>query len=155
MTSETSRKAYKGLLTFLGFVPVVVGSATVLLGVDSVPGADEASATVDSEMRFYAVWYVGTGVVLLWSARNLERAGTLIRGIAVLLFVAGLSRLLSWAMVGAPHRAAQVLMVIELVLPWVIVSWQVAIERSLRGGDPTSSHSSGEENSGWTVEPPE
>lgn len=74
--------------------------------------------------------YVGAGLLVLWSGRNLDRAGFFIRGVAALLFVAGLSRALSWVMVGEPHAVAQLLMVIELALPFVIVPWQAVVART-------------------------
>lgn len=129
MRRRSSAGAFRGLLILLGSVAIVAGLGTAVLGVDSVVGAGEVSPTVDSEMRFYAVWYVGAGALLLWSARNLERAGALIRGLAGLLFLAGLSRGLSWVTVGEPHALSKTLMVIELVLPFLIVPWQIALSR--------------------------
>lgn len=114
-------------LTFLGLVALVAGLATVLFGVASIVGAEDVSGTVDSEMRFYATWYAGAGVLLLWSARRLDSDTWIIRGIAGTLFAAGCSRALSWVAVGEPHLVAQVLMVIELVLPFVIVTWHTAV----------------------------
>jgi uncharacterized protein DUF4345 len=117
------RTTLKAFLIVLGLVAIGAGLSTVLLGVDSIAGAEEVSGTVDSEMRFYAAWYVGAGVLLLWSAVNLERARSLIRLIAGILFLSGLSRALSWVTVGDPHVLTRVLMVLELTLPIVIVAW--------------------------------
>ncbi len=120
------------LLSVLGSVAIIAALATVVLGVTSIAGAEAVSGTVDSEMRFYAVWYAGAGLLLLRCVPRLETETTIIRGIAVLLFIAGCSRALSWAVVGEPHPVAQVLMVIELVLPFVIVPWHAAIVRAAR-----------------------
>jgi hypothetical protein len=127
MNSKVSRRVLQVFLTILGSVAFVAGATTVVLGVDSIVGAETVSATVDSEMRFYAVWYAGAGLVLVRAASRVEESATVIRGISVLLFVAGCSRGLSWMMVGEPHTVAQVLMIIELALPFVIVAWQAAI----------------------------
>lgn len=81
-------------------------------------------------MRFYAVWYVGAGVVLFRSSAKVENARTPISGIALLLLLGGFSRALSWIVVGEPHVAAQVLMVIELTLPFLIVPWHRAVARA-------------------------
>lgn len=129
MTGTSSRRAFQALLVVLAGIAVIAGMATVLFGVDSIIGAEAVSATVDSEMRFYAVWYVGAGVLLAWSAANLERSGGIVRGVAALLFLGGLSRALSWISVGEPHNLSVVLMVIELTLPTVIVAWQAARKR--------------------------
>lgn len=133
LTVLRSRRAFEAFLVVLAVVAIVAGTATVLLGAESLVGGDSVSATVDSELRFYSVWYVGTGFLLLWCARNIDRAGPFIRGIAVLLLVAGLARGLSWVTVGKPHAVAQVLMVIELVLPSLIVLWHAALARHESG----------------------
>lgn len=130
MTRNRSRTALQVFLAVLGVVGFTAGAATVLLGVDSIIGAEAVSATVDSEMRFYAVWYVGAAVVLLRSVPRVEFAGGAIRAIAVLFFIGGCSRALSWAVNGAPHVVAQVLMVFELVLPVVILPWHMRVVRA-------------------------
>lgn len=129
MSARFSRRSFQAFLVLLGSIAVIAGMATVLLGVDSIVGAEEVSATVDSEMRFYAAWYVGAGLLLLWSAGNLERALGTVRGMAAVLFVAGLSRALSWLLAGQPHLLSRVLMVIEVALPFLIVWWHAAVAR--------------------------
>ena len=129
MTGSTSRRALQVFLTVLGSVAVIAGTTTVVLGVDSVVGAEGVSGTVDSEMRFYAVWYMGAGFLLLRAVARVESEKRTIAGIAILFFIAGCARGLSWLMIGEPHTVAQVLMVIELALPLVIVPWQAAIAR--------------------------
>lgn len=130
MTTEASRRGLQVFLTFLGSIALVAGLATVLFGVASLLGAEDVSATVDSEMRFYATWYAAAGVVVLRSTRRLDNDGWVIRGVAAALFVAGCSRGLSWVAVGEPHLVAQILMVVELVLPLVILPWHAAATRT-------------------------
>jgi hypothetical protein len=113
----------------LGCVAVVAGAMTVLLGADSIAGVQDASPSVDSEMRFYAAWYVGAGLLLLRSTFSLELEVLVVRGVAAIFFLAGCARALSWATVGRPHDLAVVLMAIELILPVVLVPWQRAAAR--------------------------
>lgn len=129
MTPDTSRRALQLLLGFFGAVAVLAGASTVIFGVASIAGAEPVSGTVDSEMRFYAVWYVVAGLLLLRAARAVEKEGALIRTLAVALFVAGCSRALSWVVVGRPHLVAQSLMVVEFVLPGIILAWQARLRR--------------------------
>ena len=129
MSGQASRRALQAFLVFLGSVALVAGLTTVVLGVDSIIGAESVSATVDSEMRFYAVWYAGAGLFLLRSAPRVESDRTIIRAIAGLIFIAGCARGLSWLVLGRPHTVAVVLMVIELVLPFVILPWQATVAR--------------------------
>lgn len=130
MNEKTPRSALQFFVSFLGVVALLAGLSTVLLGASSIIGAKEVSGTVDSEMRFYAVWYAAAGGVLLRSAVRVEAEGRTIRATALLFFVAGCSRALSWWTVGEPDTAAQVLMVIELILPLIIIPWQAAVARS-------------------------
>ena len=126
-------------LTFMGLVMVVAGTLTVLFGASSVPREGVVTPDVDSEMRFYAVWYPVVGMLLLRSVPQVEAATTIVRLVGAGFFVAGCARALSWAVVGQPHTIAIVLMVIELVLPLVIIPWQRAAVARASDGDPVES----------------
>jgi hypothetical protein len=52
------------LLTVLGLVAVAFGLLTVFTGGAGVLRGGEVSANVDSELRFYAAWYAGAGLLL-------------------------------------------------------------------------------------------
>ena len=108
---------------------VVAGAAGVVLGARTVLDPGAFTATVDSEMRFFAVWYAAAGVLVFHAARDVGSSTTLIRVVAGAFFVAGLARLLSWATIGRPHWTQLVLMVVELVLPAIIVGWHAAATR--------------------------
>lgn len=129
MSSEASRRSFQIFLTLLGLGALIAGLGTALFGVASIVGAEQVSATVDSEMRFYAVWYAGAGAFLLRLAPRAASETATMRALAALLFIAGCSRGLSWLVVGRPHALSVTLMVIELSLPWVIVFWQSALAR--------------------------
>lgn len=131
MRSPGPRRGLQALLTVMGVVMVVAGSATVLLGAPSVPNEGAVTPDVDTEMRFYAVWYVVAGASLLRAVATVERETTIVRLVAGGFFAAGCARILSWVVVGRPHVSAIVLMVLELVLPLVIVPWQRAIRDNL------------------------
>lgn len=115
--------AFRVFLSVLGLVAIVAGASTAVLGADSILGVDSVSPSADSEMRFYAIWYAGAGWALLQAARRPEEGRVTIASVAVLFFLAGCSRALSWATEGRPHDVAVVLMVIELALPLVILPW--------------------------------
>jgi hypothetical protein len=119
-------------LSILGFIALVAGAVTVIFGATSLTGVDDPSPAVDSEMRFYAAWYAAAGVLLLRAVPRLEGEGSLIRGIALVFFIAGCARGLSWIVVGRPPGLALMLMVIELSLPFVIVPWQARVAPSRR-----------------------
>lgn len=123
------RRGFQTFLLVLGAVMVVAGAAGVVLGARTVLDPGSFTANVDSETRFFAVWYAAAGVLILYAAHDVASSTILIRVVAGAFFVAGLARLLSWATVGRPHWTQLVLMVVELVLPAVIVAWHAAPTR--------------------------
>ncbi|MCA1726915.1 MAG: DUF4345 domain-containing protein [Actinobacteria bacterium] len=57
------RRGLQIILALLGVVATVFGLVSVFGGADAVLGSGGASADVDSELRFYAAWYVVAGVL--------------------------------------------------------------------------------------------
>jgi Domain of unknown function (DUF4345) len=129
VAAARTRRGLRILLTIVSVVMMIAGSLSVLFGASSVLGAGDVTAEVDSEMRFYAVWYVVAGAFLLSATRRVESETWTIRLIAAAFFVAGCARILSWVAVGRPHLSQMVLMVIELILPLVVIPWQASIAR--------------------------
>jgi Domain of unknown function (DUF4345) len=132
VTAAETKRGLRILLTIISTVMLVAGSLSVVFGASSVLGAGDVTAEVDSEMRFYAVWYVVAGAFLLHATRRVESETWTIRLIAAGFFVAGCSRILSWVAVGRPHASQLILMVIELILPLVVIPWQASIARRAR-----------------------
>ena len=110
-------------------IPIVAGAATVTLGADSVPGAGSPSPSLESELRFYSVWWIGAGLFLIWLAPRVERRTLELRVFCALLFLAGLSRVFAAIATDWPSRGQIILMVLEFVLPIVFVLWQAAVVR--------------------------
>lgn len=129
MRHNRLRRSLQVFLTILGLVAIAAGLSTALFGATTVAGVDEASPAVDSEMRFFAVWYAAAGAALLRAIPRIEARAALIRGVGVAFFIAGCARLLSWVGVGRPPTVAVVLMVIELALPFIVIPWHVAVAR--------------------------
>jgi hypothetical protein len=123
-------EALRRTLYVLGVVPILAGAATVIFGADSVLGAGEASPSLESELRFYSVWWVGAGLFLIWLAPRVEERTLELRVFCGLLFLAGLSRLFAVVATDWPSTGQIVLMVIELVLAVVLVIWQSRVGRT-------------------------
>ena len=129
--ASSSGRGLSILLKIMSVVMMVAGSSTVLLGLDSLPGT-ASSSVADSEMRFYAVWYVVAGLLLWRAVGTIATEAHFVRLVSIAFFVAGCARGLSWIVTGAPHWSQIVLMVIELALPFVLIPWQASISRSDR-----------------------
>ena len=129
MASDRSSRLLGYLLAVMGVVMIAAGSVTLLWGLASVAGDVAVTPDADSEIRFYAVWYVVVGVLLLRSLADLAAAGTIVRLVGVGFFAAGCARVVSWIVVGGPGPLALTLMVIELILPLVIIPWHAVATR--------------------------
>jgi uncharacterized protein DUF4345 len=136
MAREPVRTGLQVFLTVLGCVAVVAGSVTLIFGAASIVGVEDPTPAADSEMRFFAAWYAAAGVAVLRAIPRVETQGNLIRAVAVVFFIAGCARGISWAVVGEPPGVAMLLMVIELALPFVIIPWQAAVERAATRSGP-------------------
>ena len=119
----------------LGSVALIAGLAALLVGPELVPGVKDPSANLDSEWRFFATWYATAGAVLLATVPRVETSAVVIRVVTAAFFVAGGSRAISIAVVGAPDTQFVALMVVELALGPVLVPWQAAVARKSAAGD--------------------
>jgi hypothetical protein len=113
--------ALRILLGIGGIAAVGVSSLHIAFGPGVIPGSIPVNATMDSEDRFYAVMFLAYGVVMLWTLRDLERKLSVMRFLALVLFVGGLARIVSLIAVGLPHPFFIAMTIVELALPPVVL----------------------------------
>lgn len=126
-TSNGSDLGRRGLQAFLSLLALVMlgASLQVLLGgADTVLDPGDVSRNIDSEMRFFAAWYLAAGIVLLRVIPDIQASGSVVLFVGSAFFIAACGRALSIIQVGRPHTFSVVLMVIEFVIPLVIIPWQ-------------------------------
>lgn len=129
------RRTLTIVLAALGASAAAIGAAIFLLGPAAVgrafamalaalglaaPPPRLDGADIDSEMRFYAVFWIAYGVFLLRAARR--PWGPEIPPLMGLVFAGGVGRLLSLAAFGPPHPLFQLLAAIELILPAAVLA---------------------------------
>jgi hypothetical protein len=129
------RIALQVLLAALGAVAFVAGLVTVFTGAGGIPGNNPATPNLESELRFYATFWTGFGVLALYVSRRPERETMLLRGLALFLFLAGSARIFAWLASDRPDTLFLVLMGLELTLPVFIVWAQARIARACAPGD--------------------
>ena len=129
-------------LLALGISAIGIGASMMLLGPDATgrffAGIVElvlqnnieltgfTSADVDSELRFYAVFWIAYGVILVRTSRSSDLTTRTVPILVGLFFTGGVGRLLSFLSVGQPHTLFIALMIVELVLPvLMIILWQL------------------------------
>jgi hypothetical protein len=110
-----------------GLVATTAGLHTVVVGARSLPGQEVAHPSVESELRFYAAFYLAYGIAALRVAPRADRDSTAVRALAGVLFLAGLARAGGWLAAGRPHRLQRGLLVIELAGPPLITAWQARL----------------------------
>jgi uncharacterized protein DUF4345 len=133
----------QGLMITLGVAAIIIGSTIFVLGggttghlteltFNSWTGAHHQltgpySPTVESEMRFYAPFWIAYGGLLIYVARDLSSRGSWMPLLCGVFFAGGAGRAISFFTPGPPHPAFTVLMVIELVLPLVFIALWVRV----------------------------
>jgi Domain of unknown function (DUF4345) len=114
-------RALRALVFGGGVVATVAGLHTVLAGARSLPGQEAANASLESELRYYAAFYVAYGLCAASSALRADRNPAVVRALAGTLLGAGLARAGGWVAVGPPHPLQRGLLAIELAAPPLIV----------------------------------
>lgn len=132
-----------GLMFFLAGAQWTADFFTPLgwLVFDNVPpivGFD--AADIDSEFRFYSVFWIAYGSALLITAINWHQYFKFVPILAGLFFLGGIGRILSYLAYGMPHPLFQILWVIELTLPVLImVCWLIVRGRIGANSEPGTS----------------
>jgi Domain of unknown function (DUF4345) len=124
---RASGRAIRSLFYLGGVVATTAGLDTVMRGARSLPAQDLANPVVESELRFYAAFYVAAGLVALRIAPRADSDTTAVRALAGALFLAGLARASAWLTVGKPHRLQLALLAVELAAPPSVVAWQARL----------------------------
>ncbi|MEM7596128.1 MAG: DUF4345 domain-containing protein [Pseudomonadota bacterium] len=110
---------------------VIAGVIPLILGVINFAGGakapwlppDIATASVDNQLRFYAIWFTAPFFLSIWMVRNLDRALPIAAILFSVMALGGLARLYSITQYGLPEPGMIVGMVIEisfvLFIPWI------------------------------------
>ena len=131
--SRVEQRVIQILMFGMGIAAVGIGAMVFLMGAPVIhlteslfnlavsraipPDPAVISPTVDSEFRFYAIFWLSYGGLVVWAARNIRTQLRLAPILMGLFFLGGIGRILSYIFVGAPHPAFVGLMVVELVAP--------------------------------------
>ena len=129
---DTVRGPLRWLLGLLGGVACVAGTDGVVRGSRGVLRrvGSEPDASIDSELRFFAAWYVVAGALMARAAQAPERDAATVRVVAVGWIAAALGRVLSLRAVGRPHPLYTGLLAAEVTIPVLLLRWLRAVETS-------------------------
>lgn len=117
------RKALRIWLIVFGSVCALIGLSHLFFGTASIIGGGEVNATIDADMRFYAVLFTAYGLAFIWCARDIDARAVPINLLGLIFFAGGLARLLSIATHGLPNWFYIVMIPVELIVPVVNYYW--------------------------------
>jgi hypothetical protein len=120
-------------LIAFGLICAGIGLAHLLFGTRTIIGGGSVNATIDSDMRFYALLFAAYGLVFVWCAVDIADRGRVANILGALFFAGGLARLLAWAATGQPNWFYVVMIPVELIVP--LVNW--ALIRRVSGSRRT------------------
>jgi hypothetical protein len=131
-----AQRIVQGILGGLGIAAIGIGTLVFLTGVqfihfaestfNRVTGGSRAhdpvaiSPSMDNEFRFYAIFWIAYGVVVVRVATQLQSQMRRVPILMGLFFLGGVGRLLSYLCVGPPHPIFVMLMGIELITPLLV-----------------------------------
>jgi hypothetical protein len=128
----------------IGVGNFVLGPAAVAHGFQAVlqhwsPGAAPpalAGADIDSELRFYSVFWMAWGTLVIRAADPRRGEAHRLPWLLALFLAGGLGRALGWALHGPPSLLFQILMWIELGLAPLLIAWSLLSGRAARPETP-------------------
>ncbi|PPJ26288.1 DUF4345 domain-containing protein [Nocardia nova] len=130
------RRVLQIWLLVFGLVCAGIALAHLFFGTASVIGAGPVNATIDSDMRFYAVVFGAYGLAVAWCARDVEHRGPAINALGAVFFAGGIARLLAWVVSGEPNWFYMLMTPVELLIPVLnyFLVRAVCVDRAPRDG---------------------
>ncbi|MEM6927316.1 MAG: DUF4345 domain-containing protein [Myxococcota bacterium] len=122
------RRALQVVLTLVALTPFVVGAVNLWFGAAMHMPAEHVTPEIDSQIRFFAVWFMAAGALGLYMVPHIERYRTLFTLQFGMMGLAALARVASGLAVGWPDGTMMGAMVFEGALV-LLVPWQAAVAR--------------------------
>ena len=112
----------RGGLGAASLLATVTGTLVAIGGPQVIPGGTPTTASKDSVMRFYAVWWASRGPALWRLSRDPALPQSEFRAVCTTTFLGGLARLAAAKHSRRPHPLFQALTVAELALPPLLIA---------------------------------
>ena len=106
-----------GVCYFFAAIAAVTGLLALTLGLGLVPDAVVIEPSTDNEFRFFSAFWLGYGAFCIWVARGVDTRYSFVPALAAVMFIAGMGRMLSWWLVGAPNDLYLIGGFVEVIIP--------------------------------------
>jgi len=125
----TERRLLQAAIALACLVPLTAGSLGVLREVTYIRGA-VVTADLDSHFRYLSGIFLMMGMAFVSTIPAIETKGPRFRLLGAMVIAGGLSRALSWAMVGAPAGGHRFGLAMELGVVPLLMLWQARVARN-------------------------
>jgi hypothetical protein len=122
MSPTLERRALQLVITLAGLVPVGAGGWGVIGGLGR-------AGVAASQGRYLSGLLLGVGLVFWWTIPAIERRGAVVRALAAVVVVGGLSRLAGAVVSGHWSSGVVLPLVMELGVTPAIAVWRERVER--------------------------
>ncbi len=121
-----SKRSLQIVTAILALVPLATG-AIGMLGLSDPIYATMGlprNALLDSNLRFFAGFWLGLGLAMMWLVPRIEMQTVLFRAIWIAIFIGGIGRLLSIFLIGPPPLPFIGFTILEIVGAPLFIVWQ-------------------------------
>ncbi len=127
-----SRKMLQVFLSILGLVPTITGILTMMGIYDPLFSNVNLphSPLLDSELRFLGGVWLGLGLTVLFTVRNIEQHFPLYRVLWLMIFLGGIGRLLSIIFIGLPPIPFIGFTALEVLGAPIFIYWHWKVVKS-------------------------
>lgn len=112
----------RGIIAGTGAIAFLTGGCVAFGGTAAIPGGTPTTASNDSVLRFYAIWWAAQGPAALRLVHDPMVDPGAVRHLAATTFCGGLARLAAVRASGRPHPVFRVLTIVELGLPPLMIA---------------------------------
>ncbi len=123
------RRLLQVVIALACLVPLSAGSMGILRGAAYIRGA-VVTPDLDSHFRYLSGIFLMMGVAFVSTIPAIEQKGPRFRLLGGMVILGGLSRALSWAMVGAPSGGHRFGLAMELGVVPLLMLWQARVARN-------------------------
>jgi hypothetical protein len=130
LNAAAERRLLQAVVAIGCLVPLAAGGAGILRGAAFLKGVhDPLPIDLGSHFRYLSGLLFGIGIGFAACIPGIERRGTMIRTLGLVVIVGGLGRLFALLHDGAPSIAHLAALAMELVATPILVLWQRRVAR--------------------------
>ena len=129
MTGSIEKRLLQAVIAVACLLPLIVGGQGVLHGPAPFGHLADVPRDLDSHFRYISGIFFATGLGFVSCIPNIERKGPRFRLLGGLIFVGGVSRLISLIAVGVPSQGHVLGLGMETIVVPLLMLWQWNFER--------------------------